>query len=98
MAQSAALNELESEVTCPLCRGIFTEPKKFSCDHVYCRQCLHGLVLRSITGSISCPECRTDTPVPLNFDVTQFATPHQVNRLVEMYQRSLKRTKTEAET
>ena len=92
MEQSAALNELESEVTCPLCHGIFTEPKKLPCDHVYCRQCLHGLALRSITGSISCPECRTD------FDVTQFATPHQVNRLVEMYQRSLKRAKTEAET
>ena len=98
MAQSAALNELESEVTCPLCHGIFTEPKKLPCDHVYCRQCLRGLALRSITGSISCPECRTDTPVPPNFDVTQFATPHQVNRLVEMYQRSLKRAKTEAET
>ena len=98
MEQSAALNELESEVTCPLCHGIFTEPRKLSCDHVYCRQCLHGLALRSITGSISCPECRTDTPVPPNFDVTQFATPHQVNRLVEMYQRSLKRAKTEAET
>ena len=98
MAQSEALNELESEVTCPLCHGIFTEPKKLPCDHVYCKQCLRGLALRSTIGSISCPECRTDTPVPPSFDVMQFATPHQVNRLVEMYQRSLKRAKTEAET
>ena len=98
MASSEALNELESEVTCPLCHGIFTEPKRLVCDHVYCRQCLHGLALRSTTGNISCPECRTDTPVPSSSGVTQLATPHQVNRLVEMYQRSLKRAKIAEET
>ena len=90
------MKRLESEVTCPLCLDIFTEPKRLPCDHVYCRQCLRGLALRSTTGSISCPECRTDTPVPPNFDVTQFATPHQVNRLVEMYQQNLKLAETEA--
>ena len=83
-------------MTCPLCLDIFTEPKRLPCDHVYCRQCLRGLALRSITGSISCPECRTDTPVPPNFEVTQFATPHQVNRLIEMYQQNLKLAETEA--
>ena len=93
---SGMLKRLESEVTCPLCLDIFTEPKRLPCDHVYCRQCLRGLALRSTTGSISCPECRTDTPVPPNFDVTQFATPHQVNRLVEMYQQNLKLAETEA--
>ena len=93
--KSGMFKRLESEVTCPLCLDIFTEPKRLPCDHVYCRQCLHGLALRSTTGSISCPECRTDTPVPPNFDVTQFATPHQVNRLVEMYQQNLKLAETE---
>ena len=95
-SKSGVMKRLESEVTCPLCLDIFTEPKRLPCDHVYCRQCLRGLALRSITGSISCPECRTDTPVPPNFDVTQFATPHQVNRLVEMYQQNLKLAETEA--
>ena len=93
--KSGVMKRLESEVTCPLCLDIFTEPKRLPCDHVYCRQCLRGLALRSITGSISCPECRTDTPVPPNFDVTQFVTPHQVNRLVEMYQQNLKVAETE---
>ena len=94
--KSGVMKKLESEVTCPLCLDIFTEPKRLPCDHVYCRHCLRGLALRNITGSISCPECRTDTPVPPNFDVTQFATPHQVNRLVEMYQQNLKLAETEA--
>ena len=68
---SGMVKRLESEVTCPLCLDIFTEPKRLPCDHVYCRECLHGLALRSTTGSISCPECRTDVLVP-NFDVAVF--------------------------
>ena len=94
--KSNLMKKLEAEVTCPLCLDIFTEPKRLPCDHVYCRQCLRGLALRSITGSISCPECRTDTPVPPNFDVTQFATPHRVNRQIEMYKENLKLAETEA--
>ena len=81
---SRVVKRLESEVTCPLCLDIFTEPKRLPCDHVYCRECLRGLALRSTSGSISCPECRTEIPVP-NFDVAVFTTPHQVNRLIEMY-------------
>ena len=83
------LKKLEAEVTCPLCLQIYTEPKKLPCEHVYCKQCLHGLASRSTTGTISCPECRTDTPVPPNFDMSQFVTPYRVNRLVEMYWQNL---------
>ena len=91
------LKRLEAEVTCPLCLEVFTEPKRLpNCEHVLCRQCLRGLALRSTTGSISCPECRTDTPIPPNFDVSQFPTPHQVNRLIEMYQQDLKLAESEA--
>lgn len=72
---------LLSEVTCPLCLDIFIDPKRLPCEHVYCRECLRGLTLRSFTGRISCPECRRDIPIPRN-DVTNFSTPHQVNRLI----------------
>ena len=95
--KSGVLQRLESEVTCPLCLDIFTEPKRLPCDHVYCRQCLRGLALRSITGSISCPECRADTPVPPNSNFAQLTTPHQVNRLIEMYQQNLKLADVETE-
>ena len=94
---SGVLKRLESEVTCPLCLDIFTEPKRLPCDHVYCRECLRGLALRSTTGSISCPECRTDVPVP-NFDVTVFTTPHQINRLIEMYHNQLSLAETATAT
>ena len=85
---------LQSEVTCPLCLEIFTNPKKLPCDHVYCRACLHGLALRSITGTISCPECRMDIHIPGN-GVADFPTPHQVNRLLEMYKESLQSIETD---
>ena len=88
--QSGVLKRLESEVTCPLCLDIFTEPKRLPCEHVYCKQCLRGLGLRSVTGkSISCPECRRDIPIPNN-NVANFPTPHQVNRLIEIHLKSAK--------
>ena len=91
------LKKLKSEVTCPLCLDIFTEPKRLPCDHVYCKACLQGLSLRSNTANISCPECRKDLAIPSN-GVADYSTPSQVNRLVVMYHESLKPAKTEADT
>ena len=76
---------LEKEVTCPLCLDLFREPKKLPCDHVYCRECLKGLVQRTLQATISCPECRTITQVP-NSDVANFPTAFRMNRLVEAFQ------------
>ena len=87
-SQNKILKTLKEELTCPLCLDIFEDPKRLPCEHVFCRQCLHSLALRSISGSISCPECRRDIPVP-NFDVSIFPTPHQINRLKETYEKNL---------
>ena len=76
-----------------VCLGV---SKKLLCEHVYCRACLHSLALRSITGIISCPECRRDVPIPENFNVSSLPTPYQVNRLIEMYQENLKSAEAEA--
>ena len=76
---------LEKEVTCPLCLDLFKEPKKLPCDHVYCKDCLKGLALRSLNQSISCPECRTNTNVP-NGNVNDFPTAFRMNRLIAAFQ------------
>ena len=76
---------LEKEVTCSICLGIFKEPKKLPCDHVYCKECLRGLALKSHNATISCPECRTHVQVPGN-DVDNIPTAFRVNRLVEVFQ------------
>ena len=75
--------DLEKEVTCPLCLEPFKEPKKLPCDHVYCKGCLKGLALRSLDKSISCPECRNVTGIPNN-DVNKLPTDFRMNRLVEL--------------
>ena len=79
------LDQLKEEVTCPLCLGIFEDPKKLSCDHIYCRvPCLEGLVFRSRNGIIVCPECRRVTQAPGN-DVSKLPTAFHINRLKEVY-------------
>ena len=82
---------LEKEVTCPLCLDLFKEPKKLSCDHVYCKDCLKGLALRSLNQSISCPECRTNTNVP-NGNVNDYPTAFRMNRLIEAFQEAQEET------
>ena len=75
---------LEKEVTCPLCLDLFKEPKRLPCDHVYCKDCLQGLSLRSLDRSISCPECCNVTDIPDN-DVNNYSTAFRINRLVEVF-------------
>ena len=85
MAEGRVKEVLEKEVTCALCLDLFKDPKKLPCDHVYCKECLRGLALRSLNATISCPECRTLTQVPGN-DVNSFPTAFRVNRLIEAFQ------------
>lgn len=78
------LETVREEITCPLCLGIFRKPKKLPCDHVYCTECLEGLLARQ--RNVTCPECRT----PLaSRDVASFSTPYRINRFVEMYERGV---------
>ena len=79
------VRQVEKEVTCALCLDLFKEPKKLPCDHVYCKGCLRCLALRSLSETISCPECHTPTQVPGN-DVNNFLTAFQTNRLIEAFQ------------
>ena len=95
MAEGQVKQMLEKEVTCALCLDLFKEPKKLPCDHVYCRDCLRGLALRSLNATISCPECRTPTQVPDN-NVNNFPTAFQTNRLIEAFQQVQVRVETDS--
>ena len=95
MAEGQVKQVIEKEITCALCLDLFKRPKKLPCDHVYCRDCLRGLVLRSLNATISCPECRTATQVPGN-DVNNFPTAFRVNRLIEAFQQVQIRVETDS--
>ena len=78
------LEELEEEITCPVCHEHFRDPKILPCLHYYCRECVRQLALRAGTNSpFACPECRRGTVLPQN-DPDQLPTAFFVNRMKEL--------------
>ena len=63
--EEKSLEELESEITCPICQEHYTEPKVLPCLHYYCKECILKLALRTQSGkSFPCPECRCEATLP----------------------------------
>ena len=78
------LEELEEEITCPVCQEHFRDPKILPCLHYYCKECIRQLALRAGTNSpFACPECRRGTVLPQN-DPDQLPTAFFVNRMKEL--------------
>ena len=65
LVEEKSFEELESEITCPICQEHYTEPKVLPCLHYYCKKCILKLALRTQSGkSIHCPECRCEATLP----------------------------------
>ena len=63
--EGKCLEELESEITCPICQEHYTEPKVLPCFHYYCKKCILKLALRTLSGNpFHCPECRCEATLP----------------------------------
>ena len=71
------LQELNSEITCPVCQEFFQDPKILPCFHYYCKRCVLQLAARE---PFPCPECRKDTLLPPT-GADGFPTAFFVNRL-----------------
>ena len=79
------LEELEEEITCPVCQNQFCEPKILPCLHYYCKKCVRQLALRAGPNRpFACPECRRETVLPQN-DANQLPTAFFVNRMKELH-------------
>ena len=79
------LEELEEEITCPVCQDRFREPKILPCLHYYCKECVRQLALRAGPNRpFACPECRSGTVLPQN-DPDQLRTAFFVNRMKELH-------------
>ena len=79
--EEKSLEELESEITCPICQEHYTEPKVLPCLHYYCKKCILKLALRTHSGkSFHCPECRCETTLPEG-GVDHFKAAFFANRL-----------------
>jgi DNA-binding beta-propeller fold protein YncE len=85
-ARQKGVEELELEVTCPVCQDRFQEPKILPCLHYYCKGCIEALAKRAggPNQSFPCPECRTPTLLPQG-DPDQLQTAFFVNRMKEVH-------------
>ena len=82
-----------TELTCPVCLDLYTNPKILPCHHSLCQECLEGLPQeREAMGDtyyLSCPTCRQRTEVPRE-GVGAFPVAFTLNNLKEITQ-SLKK-------
>ena len=84
-SRQKGVEELEKEVTCPVCHDHFQEPKILPCLHYYCKACVQKLAWRAGANQpFPCPECRTDTFLPQD-DPDQLPTAFFVNRMKEVH-------------
>ena len=78
------LEELDKEISCPVCQEHFRDPKILPCLHYYCKECIRQLALRAgANRPFACPECRRETVLPQN-DPDQLPTAFFVNRMKEL--------------
>ncbi|XP_077392916.1 tripartite motif-containing 13 [Festucalex cinctus] len=61
------MEQLEEELTCPICCGLFEDPRVLLCSHSFCRRCLEALLEPPRGSSFSrspfrCPTCRKESP------------------------------------
>ncbi|XP_078478245.1 zinc-binding protein A33-like [Lampetra planeri] len=58
MAESCALEELQSELTCPVCLELFRDPVILECGHHFCQVCIIQCWEAKADELSSCPKCR----------------------------------------
>ncbi|XP_061580593.1 tripartite motif-containing 13 [Cololabis saira] len=60
------MEQLEEELTCPVCCSLFEDPRVLLCSHSFCKKCLEGLLEGSrgpaFRAPLKCPTCRKETP------------------------------------
>lgn len=58
MAEASALEELQSELTCPVCLELFREPVILECGHHFCQLCITKCWEAKSDELSNCPKCR----------------------------------------
>lgn len=58
MAEACALDELQSELTCPVCLELFRDPVILECGHHFCQVCIIQCWEAKADELSNCPKCR----------------------------------------
>ena len=79
------LDNIHQEVSCSVCMNTFTDPKTLPCLHVFCLQCLNGILRTSCRHNIiACPECRKEIQVPRSGNLEDLPTNFRINSLLDV--------------
>ena len=78
------LEELEREITCAVCQGVYQQAKLLPCNHYYCSTCIEKMATRSRGGPFDCPECRKETSLPPG-GVAELQPAFFVERMKDVY-------------
>lgn len=88
------MDNLEEDLTCSVCYGLFTDPRVLPCSHTFCKSCLENVLQVSVNFSIwrplrlplKCPNCRSVVELPTN-GVDALPINVCLRAIVEKYQR-----------
>ena len=79
------LNNLHEELSCPVCKNTFTNPKTLQCLHSVCLHCLNGILRTSGRHDIiKCPECRRESSIPRSGNLKDLPTNFRINSLLDV--------------
>ncbi|CAL8333077.1 unnamed protein product [Boreogadus saida] len=63
---TAAMEDLEEDLTCSVCYSLFCDPRVLPCSHTFCKACLDRVQLSSVVNysvwrprPLKCPNCRS---------------------------------------
>ena len=85
MNTEALLYNLREQLSCSVCKDVFTAPKQLSCLDSFCLECLKKWHQSEGGGrSVICPQCKTLTSVPPSGDLNDLPTSFYLNGLIDI--------------
>ncbi|RWS20181.1 E3 ubiquitin-protein ligase RNF8-like protein [Leptotrombidium deliense] len=69
--------ELDSEITCPICSELFIEPVHVSCSHTFCNYCIERWK-RNPNSRQECPVCRK----PIKHVIREIVVENLIDKIV----------------
>ncbi|XP_065887951.1 E3 ubiquitin-protein ligase TRIM71-like [Dysidea avara] len=78
--------QIKEEISCSICRDLFTDPKTIPCLHTFCKRCIERSIEsnKKMATIVCCPLCRA--PLPQD-GIAYIPTNFTINRLVEIFKK-----------
>ena len=79
------LYNIREEVSCPVCKDIFKDPRQLPCLHSFCLHCLkHWHQTSGGQNAFRCPKCQALSRVPASGDLKDLPTSFYLNGMIDV--------------